>query len=116
MGSQLNLKVSAGLIGKIYQYPSTQWKKINMRKYNLLFSFLLKDSKWWFKACNEEGKIRNGTHECVKCISQQGCFQCSFHKKTSDCSGDNYSHSCIRVEFNRNSVVLQFLGKQVDEN
>jgi hypothetical protein len=69
----------------------------------------------FFKACDEEGKIKNGTHECVKCIAQQGCFLCSFHKKTSDCVGDNYSHSCVRVEFNRNSVVKHFLGKKVDE-
>jgi hypothetical protein len=68
-----------------------------------------------FKACNEEGKIKNGTHEFVECISKQGYFQCSFHKKSSDCIANNYSHSCVRVEFNPNSVVQHFLGKQVDE-
>jgi hypothetical protein len=69
----------------------------------------------FFKTCNEDGKTTNGTHEYVKCICQNGVFKCSFRKKTSECSGDNYSHSCVRIEFNRNSLVQHFLEKPVDK-
>jgi hypothetical protein len=47
----------------------------------------------FFKTCDRNGKIKDGTKEYVKCICKNGVFKCNWHKKNDQTNGD-YSHPC----------------------